>query len=58
MMSMRLSLLRLGLSALDDGALLSYKYDPEGEFFYVDDLNSWQQQFGFNRCTISQQASP
>lgn len=39
---------QLGLSALDDGALLSYKYDPEGEFFYVDDLNSWQQQFGFN----------
>lgn len=39
---------QLGLSALDDGALLSYKYDPEGEFFYVDDINSWQQQFGFN----------
>lgn len=39
---------QLGLSALDEGALLSYKYDPEGEFFYVDDINSWQQQFGFN----------
>ena len=39
---------QLGLSALDDGALLSYKYDPNGEFFYVDDINSWQQQFGFN----------
>ena len=39
---------QLGVSALDDGSLLSYKYDPEGEFFYVDDINSWQQQFGFN----------
>ena len=39
---------QLGLNALDEGSLLSYKYDPEGEYFYVDDLNSWQQQFGFN----------
>ncbi len=39
---------QLGLSAMDEGAVLSYKYDPEGEFFYVDDINSWQQQFGFN----------
>lgn len=40
---------QLGVSALDDGSLLSYKYDPEGEFFYVDDINSWQQMFGFNK---------
>lgn len=39
---------QLGLSALDEGSVLSYKYDPEGEFFYVDDINSWQQMFGFN----------
>lgn len=39
---------QLGLTALDDGSVLSYKYDPEGEFFYVDDINSWQQMFGFN----------
>lgn len=39
---------QLGLSALDEGSVLSYKYDPEGEFFYVDDINSWQQNFGFN----------
>lgn len=39
---------QLGLNALDEGSVLSYKYDPEGEYFYVDDLNSWQQQFGFN----------
>lgn len=38
----------LGLDELDEGSLLSYKYDPEGEFFYVDDINSWQQDFGFN----------
>ena len=38
----------LGLDELDEGSLLSYKYDPEGEFFYVDDINSWQQNFGFN----------
>lgn len=39
---------QIGLNELDEGSLLSYKYDPEGEFFYVDDINSWQQQFGFN----------
>lgn len=39
---------QIGLSILDEGSLLSYKYDPEGVFFYVDDINSWQQMFGFN----------
>ena len=38
---------QLGLNALDDGSALSYKYDPEGEYFYIDDSN-FQQQFGFN----------
>ncbi len=38
----------LGLDALDEGSVLSYKYDASGEFFYVDDINSWQQNFGFN----------
>ncbi len=38
----------LGLDELDDGSVLSYKYDANGEFFYVDDINSWQQNFGFN----------
>lgn len=38
----------LGLDELDEGSLLSYKYDANGEFFYVDDINSWQQNFGFN----------
>lgn len=41
-------LLLLGLGTMDSGSLLSYKWDPNGEFFYVDDINSWQQQFGFN----------
>ncbi len=28
--------------------VLSYKYDPDGGFFYTDDKKCWQQNFGFN----------
>lgn len=28
--------------------VLSYKYDPDGGYFYTDDKNCWQQNFGFN----------
>lgn len=28
--------------------LLSYKYDPDGGYFYTDDKNCWQKNYGFN----------
>ncbi len=28
--------------------LLSYKYNPDGGYFYTDDKDCWQQNFGFN----------
>lgn len=28
--------------------VLSYKYDPDGGYFYTDDKKCWQQNFGFN----------
>ena len=28
--------------------VLSYKYDPDGGYFYTDDKNCWQRNFGFN----------
>ncbi len=28
--------------------LLSYKYDPDGGYFYTDDKDCWQYNFGFN----------
>ena len=28
--------------------MLSYKYDPDGGYFYTDDKNCWQRNFGFN----------
>ncbi len=32
----------------DTAKVLSYKYDPDGGYFYTDDKNCWQQNFGFN----------
>ncbi|MBO5858422.1 MAG: DUF4474 domain-containing protein [Clostridia bacterium] len=28
--------------------VLSYKYDPDGGYFYTDDKECWQRNFGFN----------
>ncbi len=28
--------------------LASYKYDPDGNFYYTDDKDCWQKNFGFN----------
>ena len=28
--------------------VLSYKYDPDGGYFYTDDKECWQKNFGFN----------
>ena len=28
--------------------LASYKYDPDGNFYYTDDKDCWQENFGFN----------
>ena len=32
----------------DTAKVLSYKYDPDGGYFYTDDKSCWQQNFGFN----------
>lgn len=32
----------------DTAKVLSYKYDPDGGYFYTDDKDCWQQNFGFN----------
>ncbi len=32
----------------ENAKLLSYKYDPDGGFFYTDDKECWQSNFGFN----------
>lgn len=32
----------------DTAKVLSYKYDPDGGYFYTDDKNCWQQNLGFN----------
>lgn len=29
-------------------SLASYKYDPDGNFYYTDDKDCWQSNFGFN----------
>lgn len=32
----------------ENANLLSYKYDPDGGYFYTDDKNCWQKNYGFN----------
>lgn len=32
----------------DSANLASYKFDPDGNFYYTDDKNCWQKNFGFN----------
>lgn len=32
----------------DTAALASYKFDPDGNFYYTDDKDCWQKNFGFN----------
>lgn len=32
----------------DEINLASYKYDPDGNFYYTDDKECWQKNFGFN----------
>lgn len=32
----------------DTAALASYKFDPDGNFYYTDDKDCWQSNFGFN----------
>ena len=32
----------------DKAAIASYKYDPNGNYYYTDDKNAWQSGFGFN----------
>lgn len=29
-------------------SIASYKYDPDGNYYYTDDKNAWQSNFGFN----------
>ena len=36
-----------GLEAMASGNVVSYMWDPEGNFYYVED-NPWQRNFGFN----------
>ena len=38
----------LGLIAMEGGNVLSYTYNVEGQYFYINDKESWQQNFGFN----------
>lgn len=30
-------------------SLASYKYDPDGNYYYTDDKNAWQKGFGYNQ---------
>ena len=32
----------------DKASIASYKYDPNGNYYYTDDKNAWQSGFGFN----------
>ncbi len=32
----------------DKTAIASYKYDPDGNYYYTDDKAAWQSNFGFN----------
>lgn len=32
----------------DKASIVSYKYDPNGNYYYTDDKNAWQSNFGFN----------
>lgn len=32
----------------DKASIASYKYDPDGNYYYTDDKNAWQSNFGFN----------
>lgn len=32
----------------DKASIASYKYDPNGNYYYTDDKNAWQSNFGFN----------
>ena len=32
----------------DKTSIASYKYDPDGNYYYTDDKNAWQSNFGFN----------
>lgn len=36
-----------GQEAMASGGVVSYLWDPNGQFYYVDD-NPWQRNFGFN----------
>ncbi len=36
-----------GPEAMKEGGVVSYLYNPEGNFYYVED-NPWQRNFGFN----------
>ena len=31
----------------DKASLASYKYDPDGNYYYTDDKNAWQKGFGY-----------
>lgn len=33
----------------DTASIASYKYDPDGNYYYTDDKNAWQSNFGFNK---------
>lgn len=32
----------------DKASIASYKYDPNGNYYYTDDKKAWQSNFGFN----------
>ena len=32
----------------DKASIASYKYDPDGNYYYTDDKKAWQSNFGFN----------
>lgn len=34
----------------DKAKIASYKYDPEGNYYYTDDKECWQSNFGFNEA--------
>ncbi len=34
----------------DKAKIASYKYDPEGNYYYTDDKACWQSNFGFNEA--------